>query len=690
MDAQEFRKDFLENIKSKAAATGEGSCATFVEDMAQYLVEAEVLTDFTSSFYTNTAGRKKYRVDGYVLDEFDFTMNLIIADYDGVEERSLTKSAASTAFSRLALFVNQALNSNLYKEIEMSTPCADLIDLLRLHRNRIRKYRFLIFTDAEMSGSIVNLNNVEIDGVSAECQIWDIDRLYRVCSSDLGRQDIEIDFREYTDEGIPCLEASSAATAEYNSYLCIVPGSVLADIYDQYGSQLLEGNVRSFLSTKVAVNKKIRETILKCPSMFFAYNNGVAATAIDVQIETTEKGRFIVGARDFQIINGGQTTASLSNTRYKDKADLSGVYVQMKLTEIDESDPDHSTELIRNISQSSNSQNKVSDADFFATHPFHVRMEQFSRRIFAPAEAGAQYETKWFYERARGQYLQAQMRLTPAKKKQFALQNPKSKVITKTDLAKVRNTWHGYPQIVSKGAQTNFMKFAEFIGEAWAEKDYVFNERYYTESVALMILFRHLETMIPRQPWYEQGYRANIVTYSIALLRFLIKKQFKDMNLDLQSIWQRQSVPNDVTKALEEISEQVFLKITDPSRQTINVTQWCKRDACWESVQEIDIKLSASFTSVLIGKTEMSVAAKEAKKNQKIISGAEAQASILEHNSEEWRKLSEFAVQKKMLTPSEIMALKYACQIPSKIPSPYQSQRLLALLERALSEGFKF
>lgn len=690
MDVQEFRKDFLENVKAEAAAMGEGSCAAFVEDMAQYLVDAEVLPDFNPSFYTNTAGRKKYRIDGYALDEFDFTMNLIIADYDGIEERSLTKSAANIDFSRLALFVDQALNSNLYKEIEMSTPCADLVDLLRLNRDRIRKYRFLIFTDAEMSGLIITLDNIEIGGVAAECQIWDIDRLYRVCSSDLGRQDIEINFRDYTDEGIPCLEASSAATAEYNSYLCIVPGSVLADIYDQFGSQLLEGNVRSFLSTKVAVNKKIRETILKCPSMFFAYNNGVSATAMNVQIETTEKGRFIVAAKDFQIINGGQTTASLSNTRHKDKADLRGIYVQMKLTEIDESDPDCSTELIRNISRSSNSQNKVSDADFFATHPFHVRMEQFSRRIFAPAEAGAQYETKWFYERARGQYLQAQMRLTPAKKKQFALQNPKSKVITKTDLAKVRNTWDGYPQVVSKGAQTNFMKFAELIGDVWIEKDYVFNERYYTESVALMILFRHLEAMIPRQPWYEQGYRANIVTYSISLLRRLIKKQFKDMDLDLQSIWQRQSVPDAVTEALEIISERVFLKITDSSRQTINVTQWCKRDACWASVQEIDINLPASFTSVLIGKTEMRAAERDAKQDQKTISGAEAQASVLEHNAAEWRKLSEFTAHKKMLTPDEITALKYACQIPSKIPSPYQSQRLLMLLERALSEGFKF
>lgn len=690
MDAQEFRKDFLENVKAEAAATGEGSCVAFVNSMTQYLIDAEVLPDFTPSFYTNSTSRRKiYRVDGYALDEFDYTMNLIIADYDGIEERTIGKVAALANFQRLCVFADQALNTMLYREIEMSTPCADLVDLLRVEKERIRKYRLLILTDADISDTLKNLDNLDIGGVPAECQIWNIERVFRVCCSDLGRQNIEIDFREYIPEGIPCLEASSASTAEYNSYLCIIPGKILADIYDKYGSQLLEGNVRSFLSTKVAVNKKIRETILKCPSMFFAYNNGVSATALDVEVEHSASGTHIVSARDFQIINGGQTTASLSNTRHKDKADLKGIYVQMKLTEIDESDMDRSTELVRNISRSSNSQNKVTDADFFSTHPFHVRMEQHSRRIFAPAEAGAQYETKWFYERAKGQFLQAQMRLTPAKKRQFLLQNPKSKVITKTDLAKVRNTWGEMPHIVSKGAQTNFMKFAELIDEAWATNDAQFNERYFTETVALVILFKHLELLIPKQPWYEQGYRANIVTYSLALLHMLIRKQFKDMELDLQSIWLRQCVPEILTSVLELISEQVFNKITDPDRPTINVTQWCKREGCWKSVQEINLKLPSEFINVLIGKFEVKAAEKEAKKDQMMLSEMEAQIKVLEYSADQWKKLSTFAMQKRMLSPDESMALKYACQIPNKMPSGYQSQRLLALFERALSEGFK-
>lgn len=690
MDAKEFRKDFLENIKSEAAATGEGSCAAFVGNMAQYLVDAEVLSDFTPSFYVGTGkNSKKFRVDGYVMDEFDNTMNLIIADFDGNEERVLTKTTATQNFKRLSYFIDQTYNSQLHKEIEMSTPCSDLIDLLRSQKQSIRKYRLLVFTDAEMSGVIKTLDSLDIEGIPAEWQIWDIDRLFRVCSSDTGKQLIEINFTDYLKNGIPCLEASSSVDSEYKSYLCIIPGSVIANIYDKYGSQLLEGNVRSFLSTKVAVNKKIRETIMRYPSMFFAYNNGISATAMDVKIETTKKGCFIVSARDFQIINGGQTTASLSNTRHKDKADISNIYVQMKMTVIDETSEDRSVELIRNISRSSNSQNKVSDADFFATHPFHVRMEQFSRRIFAAAVDGAQYETKWFYERARGQYLQEQMRMTPTKKKQFVLQNPKEKVITKTDLAKVRNTWNGYPQWVSRGAQTNFIKFAEIIDEAWTQNDLSFNERYYQETVALMMVFRQLERLIPRQPWYEQGYRANIVTYSIALMRYLIKRQFREMDLDLQNIWNRQSIPGVVLTVLETISDAVFRKITDPSRETINVTQWCKRDACWKSIQEISIHLPSEFEAVLIDKTEIKTNEKEGKADQKLISGTEAQIKVLEFTADQWKRIYEFASSKCIMSPDESAAIKYACQIPEKLPSPYQSQKLLELLERLMSEGLR-
>lgn len=692
MDVHDFHKDFLEEIKATAATKGAGSNAAFVEVASLYLVNAEILPDFTPAFFLGTGkNNRRIRVDGYVLDEFDMTFNLAIADYTGDENRdTLTRSAATAFFDRLMYFVDETYGSKLYRSVEPSTPAADLIELLRSYKDKIRKFRLILLTDGFMSGRIGKIDACEFNGIPVEYQIWDIDRIFKVCSSNLGRQNIEIDFKTYTGgKGVPCIEASSANTDDYKSYLCIIPGYALADIYDHYGSQLLEGNVRSFLSTKVAVNKKIRETILKIPQNFFAYNNGVSATAMDLQIESTEDGRVITYARDFQIINGGQTTASLSNARYKDGVDLSQIYVQMKLTEVD-SDADKASELIRNISRSSNSQNKVSDADFFATHPFHVRMEQISRRVFAPASGGAQYETKWFYERARGQYIQAQMHMTKSQKDKFSAQNPKKQVITKTDLAKVRNSWAGIPHIVSKGAQTNFMKFAETIDERWCNSDVQFNDKYFKDSIALVILFKHTEWVVSHQPWFEQGYRANIVTYSIALLNRLISQQFKGMDLDLQLIWNRQQVPDALTNELVKITKYVFDTITDPNRETINVTQWCKREACWESVKCCNIKLADELRHILLDKVETKVSDRVAKKDHTLISDVEAQKIVLGLGADYWKAVIEFITVKRINTTSDqLKALKYAVRIPVQFPSAYQSVHLLDLLEKAKSKGFK-
>lgn len=689
MDAVEFKKDFLESIKTAAAVTGEGSCATFVDNIAHYLMDAEVLSDFSPSFYTGRLGRNKYRIDGYAYDEFDNTMNLVIANFDGNDlERRLTNTIAQHDFNELISFLKAALTSDLYREIEMSTPCADLVDFLRLNEKNIRRYRLLIFTDADMSSAIKNIDIEDYSGIPVEGQIWDIDRLYRVCCSEQGRQIIEIDFKQYCEEGIPCLEASSAATDQYKSYLGVIPGAVLADIYDKYGSKLLEGNVRSFLSTKVAVNKKIRATILNMPKMFFAFNNGISATAMDVSVENTDHGRFITFARDFQIINGGQTTASISNARYKDKANLDGLYVQMKLTAIDESTQEEADELIRNISRSSNSQNKVSDADFFASHPFHRRMEQISRLLFAPAAEGVQYETKWFYERARGQYLQEQMRLTSSKKIQFQLQHPKNQVIKKTDLAKVQNTWLGHPDIVSRGAQTNFTSFAEYIDEQWNSNEQQFNERYFQTTAALLIIFQYLERTIPKQPWYEGGYRANIIYYTVALFRLLIQKQFPGSDLDLMLIWNKQSLSEQVEASLLALAKLVLLKITDPSRKVANVTQWCKREICWSEVKNINLPLPADLEDFLITVDDQKAAQRFAKKEQKIVNEIYAQTEVINYSVEMWKRLTEFSVKKHLVTPTDVTALTVACKMPFKIPNTYQCKRLLTLLHSAVEEGF--
>lgn len=573
----------------------------------------------------------------------------------------------------------------------MSRSCSDLVDLLREKRSEIRKYQLLIFTTADISSTIKILESPEINNVPSECQIWNVERLFQLCGSDIGRQVIEIDFKEYTENGIPCLEASDTVTEDFKSYLCIISGTVLADLYDKYGSSLLEGNVRSFLSTKVAVNKKIRTTILQQPERFFAYNNGISATTMGVKFESTSQGLFLVSARDFQIINGGQTTASLSNARYRDKADLNAIFVQMKLTDIAGTlENEDATTLVQNISRSSNSQNKVSDADFFSTHPFHVQMERCSQRLGARGTGGLQFETKWFYERARGQFLQKQMRMTPSQKKKFLLQNPKNQLITKTDFAKVRNTWDGFPHIVSKGAQTNFNDFAKKINDAWEKDDgLLFGDKYFQETVAMCLIFRYTESMIPHQLWYQQGYRANIVTYTIALMHRLIRIKYPKQDLDLLGIWTRQMVPVIVQNILKELSELVYSKLTDPAREVENVTQWCKREGCWNSVQCIDYNLPIEIESCLIGKDELRIAVRDAKADMRIEKDTDVMTRIVEIQAEQWQNVMSYATSKRMVSPEELTALKIACQLPLKVPNPVQCKKLIAVLDRLYEEGFK-
>jgi len=690
MEVLEFQKDFLEEVKVATSLSGEGSVATFVSVATSYMINSEALPDFSPAFFLGTGkSNRKIRVDGYVLDDFDNTLTLFIANYTGeLDNEPLTKTEVRQQFDRLRYFIEEVYGSKLVKEIEPSTAVADLIDLMLSQKAIIRKYRLIFLCDGLVSNRATNFEVPEIEKIPVECQAWDINRIFQVCFSDIGRQNIEIDFKTYTTLGIPCIEATSANSNDYKSFLCIIPGETLASIYDLHGSQLLEGNVRSFLSTKVAVNKKIRETILQRPDKFFAYNNGVSATAMNLRFETTPMGRFIVYAKDFQIINGGQTTASLSNARHKDKADLNGILVQMKLTEVD-SDSDQASELIRNISRSSNSQNKVSDADFFSTHPFHVRMEQISRRVFAPAVAGSQHETKWFYERARGQYFQAQMRMSKQEKAKFAAQHPKGQLVTKTDFAKIRNTWDGLPQTVSKGAQTNFTKFAEIVDDMWTQQEVLFNEKYFKESIALTILFKHTENIVSHQAWYEQGYRANIVTYSIALLREQLKKQFPDSELNLLQIWNKQTIPIALSDELVKITKIVFDTITDPARETINVTQWCKRDACWSKVKECSLLLNQeAMEPLMICRDDARYANKEAKSGQKVISDAEAQAVVINHGAPFWTKVNDFVLEKQIGSPDMRASLMPAMSIPRKIPNPYQSKKLLKLLEIAETEGF--
>jgi hypothetical protein len=683
----DFRKEFLEEVKSQAVTEMDFERASFVTIAAQKLIEAEELEDFEPCYYEGTGKRnRKLQVNGYSFDDVDDSVKLLISYYNGEDTpKTLTQTEAGRLFDRLRFFVEESLAGSLHPQLEESSPGYGLASELYHRRESIRCFKFFLVTDAVLSSRVKDLSNNSLGEKPIEYSIWDITRFHRVFESQTGKEDLQIDFREFIPEGIPCLEASQAE-GEYKAYLCVIPGNVLADIYDLYGSRLLEGNVRSFLSTKGKVNKGIKSTIIREPEMFFAYNNGIAATATDAEVLETSAGLRLIQSTDLQIVNGGQTTASLLMAKLKDKADLTKIFVQMKLSVISSTKAES---IIPEIARCANSQNKVSDADFFSNHPFHIRIESISRRIWAPAVGGAQHETHWFYERARGQYLNQQGKMTQSEKRRFLNQNPRTQLITKTDLAKYHNAWRGFPHTVSLGAQKNFRFFADWIAAEWEKSDTDFNEEFFKESVALAIIFRHTERLVSGQPWYQGGYRANIVAYSVAKLASMIKSSCQGKVLDLRRIWNRQAVSNTMNEQLKIIAEAVFDKIVAPESGYQNVTEWCKKERCWDIIKNLDLPILEGFQDDLTDIKEIKAATRISKNQQKLDNGIEAQIRVLEAGADYWYRLTLWAQERHLITPEEEKLLRVATKVsPGIMPTDKQSIKLLMIKERVVKEGF--
>jgi hypothetical protein len=685
-----FRNDFLETVRAHAAAEGDFTQAAFVTIASQKLMDAEEFSDFEPCYHEGIGirdRRVKLRVDGYSYDDADGSMKLLISDFrGGPEAETLTYTEATALFSRLRAFVSESMGGMLHPELEESTPAYALAGDICRNRQSIMRFRLFLVTDAMLSSRVKDWPEDSLNQIPLEFHIWDISRFHRAFESKSGRDELAFDFRDFTPDGLPCLEASQTS-GEYKAYLCMIPGAVLADLYDRYGSRLLERNVRSFLGARgsKSVNTGIRTTILKQPSMFFAYNNGIAATASAADVVQDGNRLCLTVVQDLQIVNGGQTTASLSTTRRKEKNDLGNIYVQMKLSIIT---PEHADEVIPNISRYANSQNKVSEADFFSNHPFHVRVETHSRHIGAPAVRGAQYNTYWFYERARGQYLNEQAKLSKSDKNRFLLQNPREQLITKTDLAKFENAWRGLPHIVCLGAQKNFREFAIWIDSLWQASDLDFNEEFFRRLVVKAILWKATERLVSKQDWYNKGYRGQIVAYTIAKLSLDIEKKEKGKYLDFRTIWSKQQISTGLERQLALIAEAIFTVMLDPERGIENVTEWCKKKLYWEKVENLDIQLLTEFKKELVEKDEIQAEAKIAKQIQKVDNGIEAQKIVFELGAKYWQKLLNWGVERSLLTTDDVSVIKVAARIPNKIPSDKQCFWLLEIKDKVETDGF--
>lgn len=685
----EFRDGILDEVHFNASMNGTSPREEFLALYTDALAEAEEFEDFEQlSFEGVGSQNKRILIDGYFYDELEDCLAIVTCPFsDSIEAQSLTATDAEAHFRRARAFVEESKSGFIQKNAEESSPGYGLsIDIQKRYSN-VSKYKFYIVTDMIMSSRIREIPSTLIGDTVAEYHIWDISRLQGLYASKTGKEDIVINLKEYSNEGIPCLMAGS--NDEYTAYLCIIPGAVLAKLYNTYGGRLLEGNVRSFLSAKGKINKGIRNTILNEPSMFFAYNNGIAATAYDVKIESGEECPLITEITSLQIVNGGQTTASLAAAMVNDKDRANGlkdIYVPMKLSIVT---PEKAMELIPNIAKYANKQNKVSDADFFSNHAFHVRMEQFSRRILAPAVMGNQFGTHWYYERARGSYKQEQARLTKSEKDKFLLQNPKSQMFTKTDLAKFYNIYLQLPHQVSKGAQKNFILFAEWASAAWEKDQSLFNERFFKQVVCLNILYKKLDQIVKHASWYEMGYKAQVVTYALSYLFFQIVRKCPDRVFDFKSVWNQQNISHSTELTLEMIAEAMFYHLVSEKREVQNVTEWAKREACWTKAKEIDISFSEQFIKELAYASDESEEKKQAKKEQQQENNASAMIRVAEYGAENWKKVLNWGISNRIYNPQEISLLKTAITMETgKFPSERQCIRILQILEKAREESY--
>lgn len=681
---RQFRDGLIARAREEYA--GRDPESGFGAVAGEMLEDAEELTDFIPCPFRGVGQRRRILgIDGYAFDEADGSLRLVIAEFGGEDApQTLTMTAARAVFSKATGFVEEALAGNDDHLPADEDPAADFSALLVTHRSTITRLRFYLVTDGTMSERIRDWPEEGIGGIIAEFHIWDIGRFHDAFSSRSGREALTVDFASLVEGGIPSLHAS-LNQSQYSGYLCVLPGDALARMYEQYGSRLLEGNVRSFLGKTGKVNRAIRDTVMKNPEMFFAFNNGIAATATSVSTADTPEGPRLLSATDLQIVNGGQTTASLAFTRRRDGADLAGIFVQMKLSVVD---AERSAEMIPKISEYANKQNKVSDSDLFSNHAFHRRLEELSRRIRAPAKSGSQRPTSWFYERAKGQYRIETAKMSPAEKLRFEADNPRRQLITKTDIAKVENSWRQLPHEVSKGAQKNFDVFSKYMVAEWAQQPLQFNDEYFRRLVAHTIVFRELEQMIPTQEaWYAGGYRANVVTYSIAKLVQIIAEQGKGSVLNIQAVWKAQAVSPALMSQLKVVAKHMYSVITTPEQGLENVTEWCKKELAWQRARQQEVELLPSLSAELVPEAEIREREVDAVATARIDVGIAAVTEVLNFKPSSWRQLREWGSRRRELTPKEDQLLLLACT-PGRIPTERQAAAILLIKGRLSREGF--
>lgn len=684
-----YRSELINEIKAKSLSDNLSDRESFFQLYCEKLEQSEIIEDFHYLYFKTVGNRNRsIQIDGYVYNELDSKLTLfIVPNMAYFDNKSLTKTEADTLFKRAKYFYFDV--KKIVEEAEESSEGYGLAYDILNKKIEVNVLDIIILTDYVKSQSISVIDSTVENNIRVDYSIYDISRMQLIDESANGKEALIINLEEdFQADAIPVLPASK--TDDYQAYLCNIPGELLAKMYNKYQSRLLEGNVRSFLQTKGKVNKGIRNTILNNPEMFFAYNNGIAATAEDMEIVQGKEGLVVRSFKSLQIVNGGQTTASLANSwendvRYSSREKIKKIFVPMKISVVSSKAAE---DLIPNISRFANSQNKVSDADLASNHPFHIKVEELSRRIPAPAVAGAQFGKFWYYERANGQYRQETYKATESFKKNFELRNPKNQMFKKVDLAKYYNIYLQTPHVASAGAQKSFNKFSEWMIKKWDKNSDFVNDEFYRKVVSLCILFKKSDTIVRNQEWYD-SYKANIVAYTLSLIIYKVEKDFPESTLDLNKIWKDQRLSFAWEKQIKIVSYLVYKHLIRENRTVENVTEWAKRQTCWDWAKEINFDYDKDFIKELISKNAVNNEEYSAIKEQKRENELNALLEVYNYNVDFWKEVYTWGVQENVWNVQDISFLKLAMRMDKgKIPTDKQAIKILKVLEKARENSF--
>lgn len=569
---KEFYSELLEEAVTYAKENGVSSLHAFKTTFVSYLQEAGVTNLADCEIVSFKKTNEKMRLDGYAYSEYFHSLTLLIADFNSKSEIERLGKTDIDKIIRQATKFYKSCKTQYFEEAEESGEGYQAYEFIKQCANETEVVNVILITNNE--AVLYVPKDIIVGKITVKFDVWDIERLHQCLFQNAQATKVVVRLKSRYSELLNLLKVDDENPA-YDCYVGFISGELLAKIYRDEGQKLIERNVRSFLQATGKINKGIRDTLSSEPHMFMAYNNGISTIAESIEVDevkSTDKLSVITALHGWQIVNGGQTTASVYNA-FQSKIPLSKASVQIKLSVI--KDVEKTNEIIANISKYANSQNKINMSDFSANDEYHIRMEQLSRSIYIPTDKGKSLD-RWFYERARGQYLvEVNRQPTKALKRQFKEHNPKSRCISKTVAAKCLMAWRGFPHIVSKGLETNFVIFSEMTKRGEIPEP---SEKAYKDMISKVILFNECDKIIAEHKF--GGFKAQQNYYTVAL----IGKYYAD-KVDTDNIWTTQGISPEIAQIIEKVMYLVWDHFMNPTTPGVNIGQWCKKEDCWQLLQ---------------------------------------------------------------------------------------------------------